>query len=115
VLIDEAALRSQWADAQVMQAQIRHLLSLTHEPRIALQVVPTQTADAAAVGEPMAILRFRERFLGDFVWLEQPDGLTYLYKRDDTEHYNVCFNNLLVKALSPDDTRRMLRDILGEV
>lgn len=110
-VVEEAAFRSQRIDARTMRGQVEYLIDLADKPNVALQVVPADTRGNLTLSEPITIFRFPERSVGDVVCMEQPDRALFLLERKDIDHYNRLFDNLALKASTPDITRRMLREI----
>jgi hypothetical protein len=114
-IVEETAFRNRRIDAWTRRVQIEHLIDMTEERNVTLQVVPASTGGSLTLSEPMTIFRFPAGYLGDVVCLEQPDSALFLHERKDTEHYNQLFDNLAVKASSPEITRGVLRKIRDEI
>jgi transcriptional regulator with XRE-family HTH domain len=113
-VLDEAALRRSPGDPKVMRAQLEHLLELTDLPNVTLQIVPFRVGPHAAAGGPFTILRFPEPDLPDVVYLEQLNSALYLDQPDDVIDYVTVMNQLCVQAATADDSKDMLRALLGE-
>jgi transcriptional regulator with XRE-family HTH domain len=114
-VVDEAALRRPpCGDPEVMRAQIDHLIKVSREPHITLQVAPFSIGGLAAAGGPVTILRFVEPDLPDVVYLEQLTTALYLDKQDEVEHYMVVMDRLSAIALPPDPTRHFLEELRAE-
>jgi hypothetical protein len=113
-VIDESVLHRPIGGRQVMLGQLDHLLELTKDPQITLQVVPYQLSGYAAEG-PFTMLRFGEAELPDLVYIEHLAGALYLDKRDDVELYSRVFDRLTVDALTPDRTRQALTKVRAEI
>ncbi|PRY31629.1 helix-turn-helix domain-containing protein [Umezawaea tangerina] len=113
-VIDESVLHRPIGGREVMLDQLDHLLELTKEPQITLQVVPYQLSGYAAEG-PFTMLRFGEPELPDLVYIEHLAGALYLDKRDEVELYSRVFDRLTVDALTPDRTRQMLSKVRAEI
>ncbi len=112
-VIDESVLHRPIGGRDIMLAQLDHLLALTKQPQITLQVVPYQLSGYAAEG-PFTMLRFGEPELPDLVYVEHLAGALYLDKRDEVELYSRVFDRLTVDALTPDRTRQMLAKVRAE-
>lgn len=116
-VLDEAALRRPTGGVEVMQAQIDHLLEVSEQRHVVVQMVPLGLGGHAGAGGPFSILRFpREAGVPDVVYLEQLTSALYLDKRADVDDYLATMELLRVQALPPDGTRdalRTLRDELG--
>jgi Domain of unknown function (DUF5753) len=111
VVVEERVFHDQQIDASIMRAQVQHLIDLTDESHITLQVVPAGTGSKLTLSEPIAIFRFPEPSVGDVICLEQPDGALFLHERKDIEYYQQLFHSIAVKAAPPAATRRMLISI----
>ncbi|MDF2979880.1 MAG: putative DNA-binding protein [Actinomycetospora sp.] len=116
-VVDEAALRRLTGGAEVMRAQIDHLIDVAERRHVVLQMVPFHLGGHAGAGGPFSILRFpRESAVPDVVYLEQLTSALYLDKRADVEDYLATMEMLCVQALPPQETRAALvavRDELG--
>jgi len=113
-VIDEAALRRPVGTAATVKAQLAHLLDLTVRPRITLQILPLSGAHAVA-GGAFTLLRFGDLDLPDIAYLEQLLNAVYIDRRDQVECYALLLERLAVEALTPDDTTRMLHQLLTDV
>jgi len=108
-VVDEAALRRLTGGADVMRAQVDHLLETSERRDVILQIVPFHLGGHAGAGGPFSILRFtRESEVSDVVYLEQLTSALYLDKRIDVDDYLATMELLCVQALSPRETRDAL-------
>ncbi|CAL9643069.1 hypothetical protein SUDANB95_06368 [Actinosynnema sp. ALI-1.44] len=106
-IIDESVLHRPIGGRDVLLAQIEHLLSVTKDAPITLQIVPFPLSGYAAEG-PFTMLRFGEPDLPDIVYLEHLSGALYLDKQEELELYSRRFDRLTVDAETPDRSRQML-------
>ncbi|WP_309111911.1 helix-turn-helix transcriptional regulator [Saccharothrix sp.] len=106
-VIDESVLHRPIGGRDVLHAQIEHLLSVTKDAPITLQIVPFELSGYAAEG-PFTMLRFGEPDLPDIVYLEHLAGALYLDKIEELEIYSRRFDRLTVDAETPDRSRQML-------
>ncbi|MFD9737128.1 helix-turn-helix domain-containing protein [Umezawaea sp. NPDC059074] len=113
-VIDESVLRRPIGGREIMMGQLDHLLELTKQPQITLQVVPFALSGYAAES-PFTMLRFGEPELPDLVYIEHLAGALYLDKRDEVELYSRAFDRLTVDAVTPDRTRQMLAKARAEI
>ncbi|MDT3396499.1 helix-turn-helix transcriptional regulator [Streptomyces sp. B1866] len=111
-VVDEAALRRPYGGPGAMSGQLRHLLSLSEQPNVTLQVMPFAFGGHAAESGAFTILRFPEDEVPDIVYLEQFTGALYLDKREEVRAYDRMLARLAAQALSPADTRDFLLDML---
>jgi hypothetical protein len=113
-VIDEAVLRRELSDPQVMPGQIEALIETARLPNVRLQIASFPLAILASAGFPFAILRFAESELPDLVYLEQSTSALYLDKPPHVEHYAVAMERACAGAAPPDDTEAILRRIQRE-
>ncbi|HLV75478.1 helix-turn-helix protein [Actinomadura hallensis] len=114
-VVDEAVVRRPLGGRDVMRQQIKHLLEMSELPNVTLQIVPFGAGGHAAAGGPFTILRFAEPGLSDVVYLEQLTSALYLDKPTDVDTYMRAMNNLCITASRPDETTRLLKDLLKEI
>lgn len=69
-ILDEAVLRRPVGGAEVMRAQLRHVIEASLPRRAIIQVVPFDRGGHADAGGSFAVLRFEEQFLPDIVYVE---------------------------------------------
>ncbi|QYC43529.1 hypothetical protein Nocox_29725 [Nonomuraea coxensis DSM 45129] len=112
-VIDEAVVRRTLGGPDTMRAQIAHLLDVTAERNITVQVMPFDRGGHAAAGGPFSILRFPERELPDVVYMEQLTSALYLDKPADSDHYMEVMDRLSVQAETPKETRRFLERLIA--
>lgn len=113
-VIDEAALRRPIGGAEVMRAQIEHLIDLMRQPSITIQVMPFSFGGHSAEGGAFAILRFPDNDLPDVIYVEQLAGALYLDKREDVDRYTEVMERLCAVSTTPDETVDLLRAIADE-
>ncbi|GAA3847222.1 helix-turn-helix transcriptional regulator [Saccharothrix violaceirubra] len=109
-VIDESVLHRPIGGRQVLIDQIDHLLAMTKERTITLQVVPYHLSGYQAEGS-FTMLRFAESDLPDVVYLEHLTNALYLDKQEELETYGRAFDRLTVDAETPDRSRQMLAKI----
>ena len=114
-VIDEAALRRPVGTAATSKAQLAHLLDLTERPCITLQILPLSASAHAVGGGAFTLLRFGDLDLPDIAYLEQLLNAVYIDRRDQVECYTLLLERLAVEALTPDDTTRLLHQLLTDV
>ncbi|MQY26228.1 helix-turn-helix domain-containing protein [Nocardia aurantia] len=114
-VVDEAVLHRPVGGADVLRAQLRHLLDISHRSNITIQVLPFAAGGHAAVGSSFTMLRFAEPELPDIVYLEQLTSALYLDKQVELELYRQVMDRLSVQAEAPERSRRMLEKAIGEL
>ncbi|GAA2892761.1 helix-turn-helix domain-containing protein [Nonomuraea rubra] len=113
-VIDEAALRRPIGGAEVMRAQIEHLIDLMRQPNITIQVMPFSFGGHSAEGGAFSVLRFPDNDLPDVVYVEQLASALYLDKREDVDRYTEVMERLCAVSTTPDETIELLRTIAEE-
>lgn len=113
-VLDEAVLRRPLGGPDVMRAQLRHLLEMTKQRIVTLQVVPFLAGGHAAAGGPFSILRFGESDLPDVVYLEQLTSALYLDKPEAIDSYLLVMERLCMEAATPAASAKIIKDIMRE-
>ncbi|WP_443056576.1 helix-turn-helix domain-containing protein [Streptomyces sp. MUM 178J] len=111
-VLDEAALRRPYGDRAVMQAQLKHLIEISEQPNITLQVMPFSFGGHAGESGAFTMLRFPESDLSDLVYLEQLTSALYLDKREDVAQYERVMERLQQDSPDPAGSRDLLRGLL---
>ncbi|MFE3451445.1 helix-turn-helix domain-containing protein [Nonomuraea sp. NPDC059194] len=114
-VIDEAALRRPIGGAEVMKAQLEHLIDLMRQPNITIQIMPFDFGGHSAEGGAFSILRFPDPELPDVVYVEQLAGALYLDKREDVDRYTEVIERLCAVSTTPDETVDLLNKIKEEI
>ncbi|KAB7847780.1 helix-turn-helix domain-containing protein [Streptomyces mobaraensis] len=111
-VLDEAALHRPYGDADVMRGQLQHLIDLSEQPNVTLQVMPFRHGGHAGESGAFTVLRFPESDLPDVVYLEHLTGALYLDKPDEVAQYERVMGRLRADSLSPSGTRDLMRRML---
>jgi transcriptional regulator with XRE-family HTH domain len=115
VVIDETALRRPIGGRAAMLEQVDHLIKMSRQQNVTVQVMPFSAGGHAAAGGQVTMLRFPQELLPDVVYQEQMDSAVYLNKPADTVHYWGVLNQVATEALDPDAsvaTLRRLADLI---
>jgi transcriptional regulator with XRE-family HTH domain len=112
MVLDEALLRRPIGGLRAMREQLTHLIEMSKRPNVALQVMPFQTGGYAETGGPFSLLHFAEHDLPDVVYLEHLSNAQYLDKPATVADYAAVMDRLSAEALSPADTRDLLKTLL---
>jgi hypothetical protein len=112
-VIDEAALRRCVGGRDVMQDQLRHLLTASQLPQVTVQVLPFSSgAHAAAVGS-FAVLRGPSPEL-DVVYVDLLGGGLFMEKQPELERYRLAFEYLSAQALDLESSAEIVDRISKE-
>jgi transcriptional regulator with XRE-family HTH domain len=111
VVIDEAALRRQVGDKQLMREQLEHLVELSHQPHVTVQVLPFEMGAHPGINGQYAILEFPDASDSSVVYIEGVTSDLYLEKANDVQKYSVMYEHLRAQALNVDQTRQFIAEI----
>ncbi|MGW6536823.1 helix-turn-helix domain-containing protein [Streptomyces sp. NPDC055051] len=112
VILDEAALRRPYGDRAVMRGQLKHLIEVSENPGVTLQVMPFSFGGHAGESGSFTMLSFPESDLSDVVYLEQLTGALYLDKREEVAQYGAVMEKLAKDSPDPAESRDLLRGLL---
>lgn len=113
-VVDESVLHRPIGGHRVLREQIEHLLELTRQPNVTLQILPYQMSGYAAEGA-FSMLRFAEPTLPDVVYIEHLGGALYLDRVEEIELYGRVIDRLAVDAETPDRSRQLLSKFRQEI
>ncbi|WP_433574614.1 helix-turn-helix domain-containing protein [Nocardia brasiliensis] len=109
-VLDEAVLHRPVGGAAVQREQIEHLVTMSAEPNVTIQVLSYRSGGSAAAGSSFTMLRFAERELPDIIYLEQLTTALYLDRKEDVRLYRGVMDRLSVQAESPERSRALMID-----
>ncbi|KUJ67527.1 XRE family transcriptional regulator [Streptomyces albus subsp. albus] len=112
VVLDEAALHRPYGGDQVMRAQLQHLIAVSEQSNVTLQVMPFAFGGHAGESGAFTLLRFPESDLPDVVYLEQLTSALYVDKRDEVAQYKRVLDRLSADSLSPARSRDLIHRLL---
>ncbi|MEU2154514.1 helix-turn-helix transcriptional regulator [Streptomyces sp. NPDC019396] len=112
VVLDEAALRRPYGNRAVMQGQLRHLIEVSEQSNVTVQVMPFSFGGHAGESGAFTMLRFPESDLSDLVYLEQLTSALYLDKREEVAQYERVMERLHEESPGADESRDLLRGLL---
>jgi hypothetical protein len=110
-VIDEATLRRQVGGEEVMQAQYRHLLTLAERSNVKLQVVKFSAGAYGLSNGGCVIVDHKDETSG--IYLEYPLGGAWVDNPEDVRRFTTMYEDAERVALSPDDTAKFIRQLLG--
>ncbi|GGW98173.1 transcriptional regulator [Streptomyces malachitofuscus] len=112
VVMDETVLRWPVGGADVMRAQIDHLIEIQRLPQVTLQIMPFSNGPHPAVrAGAFQLLRFRARELPDIVYLDGLVGAVYLDKGADVVVYREALDRVSAQATPVRRTEAVLERI----
>ncbi|WP_438297870.1 helix-turn-helix domain-containing protein [Streptomyces sp. HUAS TT7] len=111
-ILDEAAIRRPVGGAEVMRAQLLHLIEAQAWPNVTLQIVPASKGAHPGLGGAFSMLEFEAE--PPVVYIDSPAGNLYLEKKADVRKFTSTFDLLRAMALDPEETVAFLRDAAKE-
>ncbi|MFE2045845.1 helix-turn-helix domain-containing protein [Streptomyces sp. NPDC059477] len=109
-VLDEAALRREVGNKQVMIEQLEHLLEMSQLPHVTVQVIPFSMGAHPGVSGQYAILEFPDAADSSVVYIEGVTSDLYLEKPQDVGKYSVMYEHLRAQALNVEQSRQFISD-----
>jgi transcriptional regulator with XRE-family HTH domain len=111
-VIDEAALRRPAGSDEVMRAQLEQLINMATRPKTTVLVIPFRKGRHPGTTGPFTILEFPQRLDPDAVYIENVAGELFLEEPADVDRFRIAFERLTALAESPEDTIKMIAELL---
>jgi transcriptional regulator with XRE-family HTH domain len=116
VVMDETVLRWPVGGAEVMRAQIDHLIAVSALPQVTLQIMPFRNGPHPAMrAGAFHLFRFKARELPDIVYLNGMVGAVYLDKDEDVLVYREALDRLGAQSVPARKTEELLGAIRKEL
>lgn len=113
LVLNEAVIRRQVGGEAVMSKQIRHLVTLSKEEHIEIQVLPFSAGAHPGMKTGFTLLRFPEGFDDmDCVYLENNNGGVWQEVLEHVAEYSATFERQCSMALSAEETRALLVSLI---
>jgi len=106
-IIDESALHRINGNAETMAEQREHLIKMSEQPNIVVQIIPDREGSTVAGGRSFTVLSFDSE--PTVVYLEDIGSARYLRKPDDVARYTLTFDHLRCSALTDEKSRALIR------
>ncbi len=110
-IMDEAVLHRQVGGAEVMRAQLVHMMKAASEPQVTLQVIPYSAGAHAGMPGAFVLLDFPDPADPDVVYIDSLAGDLFLEKEADLRRYQLLFEHLRAEASSPEHSIKMLASL----
>jgi transcriptional regulator with XRE-family HTH domain len=110
VILDESSLRHVVGEADVMREQYRRLAEDSDRANVTVRVLPFAAGTHQAMGFPFHIFEF----VGDdprVVYVELLDRSQFLEDANEIGRYLAAFAQVRERALSPEDSHQLLKDL----
>lgn len=113
IALDEAVLRRRVGGGRVMGEQLGHLMAMADLPRVHLQVIPFTVHEHPGGMTPFRIMGFREG--PDVLYGESFIGGQVTNDPHQLRQHHLAFNLIQAHALSPPDSRVLMRRLRKEI
>ncbi|GAA0853609.1 helix-turn-helix domain-containing protein [Streptosporangium amethystogenes subsp. fukuiense] len=114
-VIDEAALRKLVGGPEVMREQLRHLVEVARRPAVNIQVFPDKAGAHAAMVAPFTIFNFATEQYPSLVYMETPTNPVYQDDREEVEHYDVIYRQVVAEALPVEESVRYMAELADQL
>lgn len=113
-VLDEVVLRRSTGSIETDQSQLEHLLGLSHRPHVELRVVPFSSGIYMGQVGQFTVFEFPDEEDSPVAYQEGLFGDVYVEDPTDLTRYTLAGTKSLEAALSSQDTRALLSDLLKE-
>jgi transcriptional regulator with XRE-family HTH domain len=113
-VMDEAAVRRLVGGRRVMEAQAAHLIDMTHQANITIQVIPYGAGAHPGMPGSFVYVEFKDPADSDLVYIDTMAGDLFLESETDLRRYGSMFDHLRAVALSPNETVSLLTSMPGK-
>ncbi|MEU3255811.1 helix-turn-helix transcriptional regulator [Streptomyces sp. NPDC006997] len=113
-VVDEAAVRREVGNRQVMIEQLEYLLEASQLPHVTVQLMPFSMGAHPGVSGQYAILEFPDAADSSVVYIEGVTSDLYLEKAQDVQKYAVMYEHLRAQALNVEQTREFISNVAKE-
>jgi transcriptional regulator with XRE-family HTH domain len=110
-VLNEAVIRRPVGGGEVMDLQLEHVVAVAELPNVTIQVLPFSAGVHPAMDGSYSILGFPGPHDPDVVYQENQSGSVYLEEAGQAERFGQTFSHLIAKALSPEDSARLIREV----
>ncbi|MCD9142882.1 helix-turn-helix domain-containing protein [Streptomyces albireticuli] len=111
-VLDEASLRRELGGPSVLRQQLEHLLTVSRQPNVELQVIPFKAGMHTGLDGAYTVFHFE---VGSPVVAVEPLTTShYLEEDDQVARYDVAFDRLRTQALDPEASRDFIARIAEE-
>jgi len=114
-IIDEMALRRPVDNPAARRAQLQHLLEISDQPGLTIQICPLLTGASYAAPGSFSILKFATDDLPDIVYVEQLTTALYLDKRADVDRYTQAMDQIAASSTTCEQTTEILQSVIREL
>jgi hypothetical protein len=111
-VIHEAGLHQRFASQpSLMREQLRHLMDMADLPNITIQIMPLASTPHPGMLGIFEVVRFPDPW-ATVVLLENLRGGHFVEGTDDVQWFEDSFERVVAAALSVDDSRELIKNLL---
>ncbi|MEV7867671.1 helix-turn-helix transcriptional regulator [Streptomyces sp. NPDC088124] len=115
-ILGESVIRRQVGGRPVMKAQLAHIIEAASAPNVTVQVIPFEIGVHRGMNGAFSTFRFRDDFaLKPIVHLEHLADHWVLRREADVELYENAFNELQAMAPGPEDSLKLIKNVMEEL
>jgi transcriptional regulator with XRE-family HTH domain len=114
-VLNEAVIRRLVGGTEVMTRQLGHIAAVAELPNVTVQVLPFDAGVHPAMDGSYSILGFPGPHDPDVVYQENQSGSVYLEEADEVGRFSQMFSHLMARALSPEDSVRLIREVASNL
>ncbi|MFB4196758.1 helix-turn-helix domain-containing protein [Streptomyces carpaticus] len=108
-VLSEAVILQEVGGPEVMRHQLLHLLAMSEQPHVTVQVLPFSRGAHASMFGPYVVLGFPQVGALDVVLADNPTGSVWLEREAEVARYRELFDAARTSALSPVESRTVIR------
>jgi transcriptional regulator with XRE-family HTH domain len=109
VVLNEGVLARRVGNAEIMRAQLEHLTRGRDRANVVIQVLPFSGGEHPAMVGPFSMLTFLDPADPGVVNVENVLGALALEQPEEIRAYEEVWSALQAKAVSPDDSRAVIK------
>ncbi|HEX6527658.1 MAG TPA: helix-turn-helix transcriptional regulator [Streptosporangiaceae bacterium] len=113
-VLNEAVIRRPVGGADVMRAQLDHLIEVASLKNVTLQILSFDKGAHPAMIGSFQMMEFPDPADPEVVYLETQTGALYVEKQQDVREYGLRFDYARAQALGPAESRAMLIQLASE-
>jgi transcriptional regulator with XRE-family HTH domain len=110
-VIEEAAVRRMIGGADVMCAQLAHVVEAAELDTVTVQVLPANVGAHPSVTGAFIVLSFDGLGEPDIGYVEHPMGSVHIEKAEDVARGRLVFDHLRSRALSPEESAALIERV----
>jgi transcriptional regulator with XRE-family HTH domain len=114
-VIEEAAVRRVIGGADVMCAQLAHVVEAAELDTVTVQVLPADVGAHPSVTGAFIVLSFDGLGEPDIGYVEHPMGSVHIEKAEDVARGRLVFDHLRSRALSPDESAALIERVATQM